>query len=172
MYKMYLILLCLTALCRYYLFTAWKSVATMHWANLLALFFQQLLFTFCLCRILLCVKSPQSCLTLCDTMDYNLPGSFVHAILQARILLWIAMVFSRGSSWPRDWTQVFCIAGRFFTIWAPRGPLHILLNLTIFHTLHWQKDYDSLKALMMVKSVLFFFVLAIMYFLNYAIYIF
>ena len=60
-------------------------------------------------------KSLQSCLTLCDPMDYSLPGSSVHGILQARILEWIAISFSRGCSWPRDWTWVSCIAGGFFT---------------------------------------------------------
>ena len=50
----------------------------------------------------------QSCLTLCDPMDYSLPDSSVHGILQAicRLLEWVAMPFSRGSSQPRDWTQV------------------------------------------------------------------
>ena len=47
-------------------------------------------------------KSLQSCLTLCDLMDYSLPGSSVHGILQARILKWVAMPSSRGSSQPRD----------------------------------------------------------------------
>ena len=51
-------------------------------------------------------------------MDCSLPGSSVHGILQARILEWVAMPFSRGSSQPRDWTQVYCIAGEFLTIWA------------------------------------------------------
>ena len=46
--------------------------------------------------------------------------SSVHGILQARILDWVAIPFSRGSSWPRDRTHVSCIAGRFFTIWATR----------------------------------------------------
>ena len=46
-------------------------------------------------------------------------------ILQARILKWIAMPSSRVSSQPEDWTQVSCIAGRFFTIWATREALHI-----------------------------------------------
>ena len=54
-------------------------------------------------------------------MDCSLPGSSVHGILQARILEWVAMSFSRESSWPRDRTQVSHIAGRFFTIWATRG---------------------------------------------------
>ena len=46
----------------------------------------------------LCVKSLQSCLTLCNSMDYNPPGSSVQGILQARILWWVAMSFSRRSS--------------------------------------------------------------------------
>ena len=54
-------------------------------------------------------------------MDYSLPGFSVHGIFQARVLEWVAISFSRGSSWPRDWTQVSCIAGRRFTLWAPPG---------------------------------------------------
>ena len=54
--------------------------------------------------------------TLCDPTDCILPGSSVHGILQAGILEWVAIPFSRGSSQPRDQTQVSCIAGRFFTI--------------------------------------------------------
>ena len=62
----------------------------------------------------------QSCLTLCDSMDYSLPGSSVHGIFQARILEWVAIFFSRGSSQPRDQTRVSCTAGRLFTTWATR----------------------------------------------------
>ena len=62
----------------------------------------------------------QSCLTLCDHMDCSPTGSSVHRIFQARILEWLAISFSRRSSWPRDQTQVSCIAGRFFTIWATK----------------------------------------------------
>ena len=51
-------------------------------------------------------------------MDYSLPASSVHGILQARILKWVAFPFSRGASQPRDWTCVSCITGRFSTIWA------------------------------------------------------
>ena len=58
---------------------------------------------------------------LCDSVDRSLPGSSVHRILQARILEWVAILFSRGSSRPRDLTQVSCIAGGFFTIWTTRG---------------------------------------------------
>ena len=53
-------------------------------------------------------------------MDCSPPGSSVHGILQARIPEWVAIPFSRGSSWRRDQTQVSHIAGRFFTIWDPR----------------------------------------------------
>ena len=56
----------------------------------------------------------QSCLTLCDAVDCTPPGSSVHGILQARILEWVAISFSRGSSQPRDRTRVSCIAGRRF----------------------------------------------------------
>ena len=56
-----------------------------------------------------CVLVSQSCLTLCDPMDCSLPGSSVHRILQARILEWVAISFSREHSWCRDWTQVSCI---------------------------------------------------------------
>ena len=52
--------------------------------------------------------------TLCNSMDCSLPGSSVHGILQGRILEWVAFLFSRGSSWPRDQTQGSCTAGRFF----------------------------------------------------------
>jgi len=51
----------------------------------------------------------QSCPTLCDPMDHSLPGSSLHGILQARVLEWVAISLSRGSSWPRDWTQVSLI---------------------------------------------------------------
>ena len=60
----------------------------------------------------------QSCLTFCDTMDCSSPGSSVHGILQVRILEWVAIPFHRGSSWPRDWTTISCVAGRFFTVLA------------------------------------------------------
>ena len=53
-------------------------------------------------------------------MGCSLPGSSVRGILQARILEWAAVPFSRGSSQPRDWTQVLRIAGGFFTVWATR----------------------------------------------------
>jgi len=63
-----------------------------------------------------CVFVIQSCLTLCDPMDYSLPGSSVPGILQARILEWVAISLSRESLRLRDQNQVSCIASRFFTI--------------------------------------------------------
>ena len=53
-------------------------------------------------------------------MDCSPPGSSVHGILQARIPEWVAIPFSRGSSWPRDQTWFSCTAGKLFTIWALR----------------------------------------------------
>ena len=58
----------------------------------------------------------QSCPTLCDSMDCSPPGSSIHGILQARVLEWVAISFSRGSSRPRDQTQVSCVAGRRFNL--------------------------------------------------------
>ena len=62
----------------------------------------------------------QSYPTLCDPMDCSPQGSSVHRILQARILEWVVVLVSRGSSQPRDQTWVSCIASRFFTIWATK----------------------------------------------------
>ena len=61
-----------------------------------------------------------SCPTLCNPMDCSLPGSSVQGIFQTRMLAWVAISFSRGSSWSRDWTWVSCIEGGFFTNWATR----------------------------------------------------
>ena len=60
----------------------------------------------------------QSCPTLCDPMDCSPPSSSIHGILQARILEWIAISFSKGSSQPRDRTHVSRIVDRHFTVWA------------------------------------------------------
>ena len=61
------------------------------------------------------MKVTQSCPTLCYPMDYTVRG-----ILQSRILEWVTVPLSRGSSQPRDWTQISHIAGGFFTSWATR----------------------------------------------------
>ena len=75
-----------------------------------------------------CCLLAKSCLTLCDPMDYNLPGSSVHGILQARILEWVAIPFSRGSSHPKDWTWVSC-TGR----WILYHLSHLLCYNFNFH---------------------------------------
>ena len=77
----------------------------------------------------------QSCPTLWDLMDCSPPGCSVHGIFQARILEWVAISFSRGSSWPRDWTQVSCIAGGFFTVWATREDCQITARILIQESL-------------------------------------
>ena len=84
------------------------------------------------------VEFAQLCPTLCDPMDY-----MVHEILQARILEWVAFPFSGGSLQPRDRTQVFCIAGRFFTNWA------------IWEALGLQKAHHY-QEIMPVYSLLFY----------------
>ena len=65
-------------------------------------------------------KSLQSYLTLCDPVDCSPPGSSVHGIFQVRVLEWVAMLSSRGSSQSRDQTQGSCLAGKFFTT-EPQG---------------------------------------------------
>ena len=74
----------------------------------------------CLCRCLVA----QSCPTLCDPMDCSLPDSSVHGIVQARILEWVAIPFSRGSSWPRD--QTYLLFGRWILYyWATWEAFHM-----------------------------------------------
>ena len=78
-----------------------------------------------------CVLVSQSCLTLCNPMDCSPPSSSVHGILQARILGWVAISFSKGSSQPRDQTQVSCVGrwilyclscgGSTFLSWFPKN---------------------------------------------------
>ena len=81
----------------------------------------------------------QSCQTLCNPMECRRLGSSVHGISQARILQWVAVFFSRGSSQPWEWTQVYGIAGRFFFIWATREALDSMLknrNITLPTKVH------------------------------------
>ena len=65
-------------------------------------------------------------------MDCSLPGFSVHGIFQARVLEWVAISFSKESSWPRDRTQVSCIADRCFTLWATNSPLYIYISSFFF----------------------------------------
>ena len=78
----------------------------------------------------MCVLVTQSCPDLCNLMNCNPPGSSVHGILQARILEWVATLSSRGSSWPRNWSLVSLIEGRFFAVWATReAPQYIYIYI-------------------------------------------
>ena len=71
---------------------------------------------------------------LCDPMDRSLPGSLVQGLFQARVLEWGAISFSRGSSRPRNWTQVSRIVGRRFTVWATReAPLFTVTCAYFMH---------------------------------------
>ena len=93
-----------------------KIEAEMHWAPS-----RIIPSSVCVCVcVCVCVWATKACLTLCDPMNCSLPTSSVHGILQVRILEWVAVSCSGGSSQSRDRTQVSCIAGRFLTIWATR----------------------------------------------------
>ena len=86
----------------------------------------QLLLTMCVC---VRAQSLLSCPNLCDPMNCGLPSSSVPGTLQARILEWVAISSSRGSSRPRDRSWVSCIAGRFFTAESPGKPSFTVLQL-------------------------------------------
>ena len=82
----------------------------------------------------------QSCLTLRNAkLDCSPPGFSIRGILQARVLKWVAIPFSRESSQPRDWIQVSCLAGRFFTIWATREA-HVYTSVYKKHALKTDKQ--------------------------------
>ena len=85
-----------------------------------------------------CCSVPRSCPTLCNRMNCTLPGTSVHGIYWVRILEWVAISSSRGSSPPRDQTHVAYITGRLFTTDPPGKPLRnitITLNLLQFSSL-------------------------------------
>ena len=84
----------------------------------------------------------QSCPTLCDPMDCSLPGFSVRGIFQTRVLEWVAISFSRGSSWPRDWIQVSRIARRHFTLWATREAQTALWE-TWVQSLGWEDPLEE-----------------------------
>ena len=86
-----------------------------------------ILYYMCVCLV------DWSYLTLCNPMGCSLPGSSVHGFLQARLLEWVAIPFSTGSAPPRDQTQISCIAGGFFTVWATREALKVSQYLLTNH---------------------------------------
>ena len=87
-------------------------------------------------------QSLESCLTLCSPVDCSPPGPTVHRVLQGKILAWTAISSSSGSFWPRDWTQVFCIAGGFLNTEPPEKPF-ALHNWK--QTIFLKKIFSSIK---------------------------
>ena len=85
----------------------------------------------------------QSCPTLCNPMECSLPGSSIHGIFQTRVLKWVAIFFSRGSSQHSDWIWVSHIAGRCFTIWPKRET-----------TWKIRADYEKTKAMLKTDTLL------------------
>ena len=86
------------------------------------------------------------CPALCNPMSYSLPSSSVHGLLQARILEWAAIPF-RGSSQPRNWTQVSCVAGKLFTVWVTMEALiSQVKHFSTFICMGRCKSLDSLKS--------------------------
>jgi len=87
----------------------------------------------CLINLRMKLLAAQSCLSLCEPINYNAPGFSVKRNLMVRILKWIVIPFSSVSSWHRDWTQVSSIACKFFTIWATREALYVEFNSVQFN---------------------------------------
>ena len=117
----------------------------------------------------MCVLVPKLCLTLCAPMNGSPPGSPVHRISQARILEWVAISFSRGSSWPRDLTLISCIGRQILYHWAACDAFYLLYSwytgwktILIFYLLpppgpHWSICNSVLSLNMAVpRKVLFF----------------
>ena len=75
----------------------------------------------------------------------SLSGSSVHRIFQARILEWVAISYSRGSAWPRDWTWVSCTAGRFFTIYLAKQTFSFSPSLIHVHSKNYRASLYWLR---------------------------
>ena len=87
----------------------------------------------------------QSCPTLCNPMDCSIAGSSFHGILQARVLEWVAISFSRGSSWPRDLTHISCISRQILYHWATmEAPIVCIKKWKIMRTILTILTYNSL----------------------------
>ena len=87
----------------------------------------------------------QPCLTLRDSMNCNSPGSSVHGIFQARILEWVAISYSRGSSWPRNWTHISCTGRQILYHWdtweASHASMEINKYISSYHLKKKKKDF-------------------------------
>ena len=93
----------------------------------------------------------QSCLTLCNPIDCSLTGSSFHRIFQARILEWVAISISRGSSWPRNWTQISHPAGRLYHLshqGKPRKKIYVVHD----HRTIKKWDYEIKKIILFTTA--------------------
>ena len=119
-----------------------NSLPLSHWGRLvltrtrLSLLKCALWISICFVCVCVCVLVAQSCPTLCDPMEYSPPGSSVHGILQPRTLEWVAISFSRGSSQPRDWTQVLLHCRQTLYHLSHKGSLssHLFVCMYIHYT--------------------------------------
>ena len=129
-------------------FQFWLSLIILPWRNLRFFLIKVWFEPDHLWLELNCWSIVQSCLTLCNPVDGSPPSSSIHGILQARILEWVAIPFSRGSSWPRNQTGVSCIAGRFFTSWVTRKAQYI--PYSVYNI--WRKKRQPAPVLLPGKS--------------------
>ena len=96
----------------------------------------------------------QSYTTLWNAMDYSPPGSSLHGIFQARILEWVAIPFSRGSSQTRDQTQVSCGRGRFFTCCTTKeAQYNVLIYIMLIQ--FWVVSYYWFCSLLYIHNVIY-----------------
>ena len=108
----------------------------------------------CVC---VCVRARACMLSLFSPVDCSPPSSSVQGVSQARILEWVAMSFSRGSSRPRDWTGISCTAGGFFTAESPGKPpvaFYILPNSKVLKCLTSEKYAFNFHLNLLGGSVL------------------
>ena len=109
----------------------------------------------------------KSCMTLCNPRDCSPPGSSVHGVSQARILEWVSIFFYSRSSWPRNWTHVSGLAGRFLTTEPPGKPSHCtraqptsiwsILTLLYLQRPYFQtRSYSKVSGAWVRTSIYFF----------------
>ena len=93
-------------------------------------------------RCCLRAKSLQSCLTICDPMACSPPGSSIHGILQARVLDWVASSYSRGHSWPKDWTHISCVSciGRWILYYCDIWEAQVTNSIKTLKMVHVKKS--------------------------------
>ena len=107
----------------------------------------------CVCVVCVCAQSclcVQLCLILCHPVNCSPPGSSVQGISQARILEWVAISSSRGSSWPRDWSHSSCLAGGFSTT-EPLGKPRVNVGLAV-KKISWKGPGVSVKTELLLNS--------------------